>query len=177
MSLIAQVTYPLAQEYSEIPLTQGKVALVDPYRFEELMQWKWFAHLDRSTGRYYAARLVRACKGKQRYVSMHRYLKDFPLLKVDHKDRDGLHNWMLNLRTATNQQNGANSRTQSNNTSGFRGVSFRRDKIARPWQAYIIDNQKQVHLGFHASAEEAARAHDSKSSELRGEFAVLNFPV
>ena len=48
---------------------------------------------------------------------------------------------------------------------------------ARALFAHAMIHCGMVHLGFHASAEEAARAHDSKSSELRGEFAVLNFPV
>jgi hypothetical protein len=176
MDLITQATCTPVSEYSAIPLTQGKVALVDPSEFLTLMQWKWFAHCDHSTGRFYAARLVTVGKKKQKYVSMHRFLMGFPPCKVDHRDRDGLHNWQLNLRLANDQQNAANSRTQSNNTSGFRGVSFFKDGRRLPWHAYIIDNQKQIYLGSHDTAEAAARAHDKASFALRGEFASLNFP-
>src|SRR6266852_7527020 len=39
------------------------------------------------------------------WLYIHGYMPDF----VDHKDNNGLHNWITNLREATRSQNGANS--------------------------------------------------------------------
>ena len=55
----------------EIPLTQGKVALVDNSNYDWLNQWKWCAHWER--GRWYAVRAMpRDEDGKQRMIRMHR---------------------------------------------------------------------------------------------------------
>jgi hypothetical protein len=180
---------PSQPEYREIPLTQGQVAIVDASDYDDLMRFRWFAHLDRTRGCYYAGRNVPtdalrpSGKARQKYQSMHRYLLGNPIRKkVDHRDRKGLHNWRGNLRVATNAQNGANSGIQINNTTGYRGVTYRKERAHKPnpWFAYIYDKSgvgKQINLGFHATAEDAARAHDRKSLELRGEFASLNFPL
>ncbi len=61
------------------------------------------------------------------------------------------------------------------NTSGFRGVSF--NKTYRKWKATICDGPKNRHLGFHDSAEEAARAYDTAARRLFGADAALNFPL
>jgi hypothetical protein len=161
--------------FREIPLTQGKVAIVDSCDYEMLMQWKWYAHCDHSTGRFYAARQVGLGNKKQRYLSMHRFLMGEPKnLKIDHKDRDGLHNYRSNLRVATDKQNGWNKGIQSNNTSGYFGVHQR--KATGRWQAYIVIDRKHIHLGFYATAEEAARAYDRAARVYRDEFTTLNFP-
>jgi len=61
-----------------------------------------------------------------------------------------------------------------NNSSGFVGVSFRRDKSK--WEAYINFDGKRTRLGYFKSAEDAAKAYDKAAVEIYGEFAKVNFP-
>lgn len=60
---------------------------------------------------------------------------------------------------------------RADNTSGFKGVRA----FGTRWAAYVYEHGKQRHLGMFATAEEAARAHDAASIELRGSAARLNF--
>jgi hypothetical protein len=60
------------------------------------------------------------------------------------------------------------------NTSGFKGVSFR--KKFGNYQAYIGLNGKIVYVGVFETAIEAALARDKKAIELRGKEVDLNFP-
>lgn len=61
----------------------------------------------------------------------------------------------------------------STNTSGYRGVTVLK---SGKWQVSLRDGDKVLHLGIFDTPEEAARAHDRKAIELRGEKAKLNFP-
>ena len=148
----------------QIPLTRGKVALVDDEDFIFLSQWKWHAHYSR--GLWYARRFE-----GDKSLMMHRVLlaatgKVFG----DHRDGDGLNNQKFNLRPATRSQNMANRKLHSNNPSGFKGV--RRHK--RGWQARLRHNSKEVHLGYFVDRITAARAYDKAAVELFGEFAKTN---
>jgi hypothetical protein len=90
---------------------------------------------------------------------------------IDHKNK--LNNHVSNLRWVTCSQSNINKGLKSNNTSGYKGVSFH--KQSGLWAAYINVNGKRTSLRTHNTAEDAARAYDLKAKELHGEFAVLNF--
>lgn len=149
-----------------IPLTQGKIALVDDADYELVMRFKWSAHCIK--GKFYAV----TNSGR---LHMHRLISGVPGRNVDHKNGDGLNNQRFNLRPSTTSQNGMNRGKQRNNTSGFKGVT-RSGKKTQPWMAQIKLNRKLIHLGCHKTAEAAARAYDVRASVLFGAFAVLNFP-
>lgn len=149
----------------QIPLTQGKFALVDDADFDWLNQWKWFAHKRKRI--WYAARNARHPNGDRYTLSMHSLLLPEAAL-VDHWDGNGLNNQRHNVRAATQVQNSANAQKRANE-SGFKGVDFHKDKR---WRARL--NGK--FLGYFSSSEAAARAYDVAAKELFGEFARLNFP-
>lgn len=95
-------------------------------------------------------------------------------LLVDHKDNNGLNNQRENLRLASGSQNKANCAKYSNNTSGYKGVTLRKER--NTWRAQIRVNNKLIILGCFVDKEEAARAHDKAALLYFGEFAQLNFP-
>lgn len=56
-------------------------------------------------------------------------------IQIDHIDGDKQNNNPSNLRLATNQDNQRNVKIQRNNTSGFKGVSY--EKNRNKWKASI----------------------------------------
>ncbi len=168
----------------EIPLTQGKVALVDDEDFEILSHYKW--HARKIRGKFYAGRgeyLGKTKEGtyKTICVHMHRQIMGIDDIntQIDHKNGDGLDNRRDNLRLASPNENRRNlSKLKKNNSSGFRGVIKRKDsKNGEIWRARIAgpDGRKKS-LGQFTSPEEAARAFDRAAKELYGSFCgKLNF--
>lgn len=62
----------------------------------------------------------------------------------------------------------------SNNTSGYRGVTW--DKMTRRWIAASNAGGKHKNLGRFNDPTAAARAYDDYARQYHGEDAVLNFP-
>jgi hypothetical protein len=91
---------------------------------------------------------------------------------VDHIDRDKRNNHVSNLRWATKQENGMNMGKRSDNTSGYKGVTF--DKSCGKWRSQIQKDGKRFRLGRFKSLEDAAAAYDQAAAEMFGEFACIN---
>lgn len=157
-----------------ISLTQGKVTAVDAVDFDWLNQWKWCANYQH--GLWYAVRSTHGKHTERKRIRMHRLIMDASTnTQVDHEDGDGLNNRRSNLRFSTQLQNTWNKRRGRRNTSGFKGVSWHSRDLR--WIAHVGVNFKLMHLGYFATAEEAARAYDKAAREHFGEFANLNFPA
>lgn len=157
-----------------IPLTQGKVALVDDELFDELNRFKWCASRGGKT--FYAIRLVWVAWGRKAGYSMHRevfrLLGEDVLCTVDHKDRNGLNNQRHNLREASHAEQSRNHGMQVSNTSGYIGVSW--DKKAGKWVARASMDGKRKRLGYFDDPAEAAEVRDHYVQKHYGEFAILN---
>lgn len=87
---------------------------------------------------------------------------------VDHKNGNTLDNRKHNLRICTHTENVRNQRISSKNTTGFKGVTF--DKVKNKYLARISVNSKSIHLGRHATAEDAYAAYCEASKKYHGEF-------
>lgn len=155
----------------QIPLTQGKFALVDDSEYDYLMQWKWYAKKGRNT--YYACRNDNSCSG-QKTIRMHRQIMGVfdSQIKIDHSDGNGLNNQTSNLRQCTNSQNCMNSRVGKNNKLGIKGVCLHR--ATNKYQASIRANGNKVYLGLYKTEEQAAKAYNEAAVKYHGEFARLN---
>lgn len=111
-------------------------------------------------------------------ISMHRLIMNTPDgMDTDHINRDKLDNRRENLRVCTTSQNTANSKKQSVNTSGFKGVfSIEGAKgNAKKWKSKIEVKGSSIYLGSFNTAQEAAKAYDNAAVKYFGEFAKLNF--
>lgn len=159
----------------QIPLTQGKFAIVDDEDYEWLSRHRWFAVKDKNN--YYAVRYSSRKEKRGDIVWMHREIlgltKDDGRL-TDHRNHYGLDNRMVNLRICTNAQNAQNRRPR-NTTSKYKGVSW--NNLAKKWQVHIKCNRKSISLGYFNNEIKAAKVYDKKAEDLFGEFAYLNFGV
>ena len=75
---------------------------------------------------------------------------------VDHKNRNGLDNRIINLRLCSKAENNQNKNISKNNKSGYRGVSLY--KPNGKWIARLMVNKKAIHLGYFDTPEEANAA-------------------
>jgi hypothetical protein len=163
----AKVKQPKNEKIRFIPLTKGKVAIVDAEDYEWLSKYKW--HAVYTGSKFYAYR----CRNK-RSISMHRMIMGEPKGKVvDHIDGNSLNNRRSNLRICTTAQNMRNRRL-TGGVSRYKGVYF--IKRLNKWKAVITFNSKSIHIGCFSDEISAGKAYDKKAKELFGEFAYLNFP-
>lgn len=87
----------------------------------------------------------------------------------DHIDRNSLNNRKNNLKQATAIENARNRSKQSNNTSGFIGVSY--DKNKSKWYAQIVVDRKNKYLGSFKNINDAIKARLEAEAKYFGEFA------
>ena len=154
----------------QIPLSQGKFALVDDDDYERIIQiGRW------CVARRYAVRVEKKGyrKQKQHTVYMHRIILNAQKgTQIDHVNGNGLDNRKCNLRICTPLENSRNKGVSKNNKSGFKGVSW--FKLNGKWRAYIDVDGKKVYLGFFNCSIKAAKAYNEAAVKYFGEFARLN---
>ena len=146
----------------EIPLTQGKFALVDDDMFAHLNQWKWYANKNHNS--FYARRSVRK-DGKVIAIQMHQQIIGKKQgFVTDHCDGDGLNNQCCNLRHVTNRQNLQNRIHPEQKSSKYPGVSWH--NRGQKWCTSIELNGKRKHLGLYADEHEAFVAYQQAVSAI-----------
>jgi hypothetical protein len=159
--------------------------MLTPARLRELLsydpvvgEWRWLI----SRGNVRCGSIAGTInKSGYRHIGIdgHRYTSNrlailymtgsWPVHMVDHKNGITDDDRWDNLRMATNAQNQYNSKLRSDNTSGFRGVSF--DKNHNRWRVTIRVDGKERYIGRFATREEGAMAYGKESERLHGEFA------
>lgn len=95
----------------------------------------------------------------------------WPAEMVDHADGQPGNNKWVNLRAATRRENARNAKKGTHNTSGIKGVSWRKDE--KKWRAQIRFGGRTVDLGRFESIDAAARAYAEASAQLHGQFGRL----
>ncbi len=144
----------------KIPLTQGKLALVDDHWFDYLSQWKWYYNVG------YAEH-----KENGKHLQMHRVIMNAPAgVFVDHKNGDTLDNQAKNLRLSNHSTNAMNMR-KHRGVSKYKGVS----KHENSWRTQIWHNNKKVLAITFPNERWAAMAYNLNAAALFGQYARLNF--
>lgn len=144
-----------------IPLTKGKVAIIDNDDLHLVNSISWRLH---------SQQYAYSNKGL-----MHRIIMKCPDgMEVDHINHDKLDNRKINLRICTKSENSRNTKSNIGSESRFKGVSLNL-KIKSKWFAKIHFKGRNIYVGSFMEEEQAAMAYDKKAKELFGEFAYLNF--
>lgn len=119
----------MSDEYIELELTQGKVALVSFEDYNEVAKFNWTFD-----GRYVSRKepMLNGKLGKKVYL--HRYImKPEDNLVVDHINGDKLDCRRMNMRVCTSSSNSLNVCLSKKNRSGYRGVGW--DRWSHIWYA------------------------------------------
>lgn len=113
---------------------------------------------------------IKVCsKVKQAHRLAYLYAYGHLPKQVGHINGNKSDNRIENLRSADNSKNSMNKGIQSNNTSGFKGVTFH--KGTGKFHAKICVEGIRKSLGYFKTAEEASNAYIKAAGELHGQFA------
>ena len=141
---------------------RGKFAIVDDEDFDRLNKYKWYF------GRGYALR----CEKRKPYQKGRGVLNYFGDKVVDHINGDGLDNRKNNLRIVTRQQNRFNSKTPITSASGYKGISWRKNRSS--WSIYITVSGKTLYIGSSRNLEDAKNKYNEAAKKYVGKFARLH---
>ena len=127
----------------------GNVCLVDDCDFDFLNKWRW-----KETNNGYAGRTSYNKYNKSfGMLLMHRLINNTPHgLETDHINGIKLDNRKCNLRNVTRSENEYNKGIRSDNSSGFKGVCW--DKNRCLWLARL----GKIHIGRFKNIEDAKKA-------------------
>ncbi len=145
-------------------------AIVDDKDFIRINSHKWCPRVKKDT--VYAVRTDYSVVPPVE-VRMHReVLRDCCAPHVDHRDSNGLNNQRHNLRPCRPWQNAGNMKLPRNNTSGYKGVGW--DKQKNKWRTRLFTRSGSVSLGHYFCIIKAAKAYNKAAIEYFGEFANTN---
>lgn len=162
----------------QIPLTQGKFAIVDDEDYHYLSRFDWFVAAD---GKDFYSRRKHSHSGSDQYLGMEAMIIPPKLFSVIiHKNRDTLDYRKENLGYESYSVKRHHADKQAGKTSSkHKGVSFRKTghPKGRQWSAIIYKEGKGFYLGCFSREEDAAIAYNEKAKELYGDFAYQNIII
>ncbi len=91
-------------------------------------------------------------------------------IEIDHKNRDRSDNRITNLRIANRGQQNQNTKIRSDNTSGYKGISW--DKVRCKWKVRINVDGKEIMLGRFVDLNEAIKCRQEAEKKYFGEYAA-----
>jgi hypothetical protein len=166
----------------QIPLTQGKYAIVDDEDYPYLSRFNWNVASDGS-GHFVARRSIRTVnqKGEVKgdvYLGMEGMIIPPKLYSsIQHLNKDTLDYRKENLFYESYSVKRHRADKQSGKTSSkYKGVCW--NKNSKNWTACIYQKRdgvlKRFGLGYFSDEKEAGLAYNKKARELYGEYAYQN---
>jgi hypothetical protein len=159
-------TYDLSGDYGIGYTLKGEEFYFDLEDYDKIKDYCWFINIG-----YVKTNININNIQKQIFLHSLIIFKNNNLLDIDHIDGNPLNNRKYNLRICTHQQNGMNMKIPSHNTSGFKGVTWCKDK--NKWRAQIKLNQKMIYLGYYKNKEDAIDARIEAEKKYFGEYSLL----
>jgi len=133
---------------------------IDDEDAERILRYSWSINRNKKRNGESSIQSVRTSKqkdGKRTWLKLHKLIIPDAAI-IDHIDGNPLNNRKNNLRVCTQGENTRNAKTRSDNKTGFKGVTYRKDMLC--FRAKIRVNNKLVHLGYFDTAEKAAIAYN-----------------
>ncbi|MGF3066961.1 HNH endonuclease [Facklamia sp. P12950] len=159
----SNVNYRFDKDVCMGVLPNGLVFLIDAEIYPKVQNIKWY--VSTQGGRPY---VVDEDRNKIDSYVICRALN----YEVDHINLNTLDNRKKNLRLCTHQQNQINQPLQRNNTSGVTGVSHYAPR--GKFRARIKVSQKDIHLGYLDTFEDAVKARNIAMKCMFGQYGRYN---
>ena len=137
--------------------------------YDKIKNYLWFSKTNGTSKHTY----IVAKDSKGNYIYLHRFVMGLDIWKndkreVDHVFHNTFDNRKKNLRVCKHFQNTASQVTRSDNTSGKKGVHWRKER--NKWSASITYNKKTYSLGCYEKFEDAVAAREAAEKKLFGQF-------
>jgi hypothetical protein len=157
--LIKSNAYNIKNNYAECIMKDGKRFKIDLDDYEKIKKYTWHVNSEN-----YIQTTV-----NNKTIKLHRFIMNPNNSEyIDHINHDTLDNRKINLRKCSNSENLQNRGTPRNNTSGVKGVIWK--KKNQIWEARITCNGKRIHLGCFTDLEEAKKVREKAEIQYFGEF-------
>ena len=161
--------YDLSGEFGIGYTRKGEEFYFDLEDYYKIKNYCW--HIE-TGGRVVANKYMPNGKTKTP-IKFHRLVMDCPDgLEVDHIFHNQYDNRKNFLRICKHSENMKNQKIPSNNTSGYKGVYFRKD--TGKWTARIDVDNKAINLGCFLSYDEAKLARLAAEKKYYSEFRNAN---
>lgn len=147
---------------------------IDDEDTEKVLQYSWSVNRNKKRNGKSSIQSVRTSKqkdGKRTWLKLHKLIVPDAAV-IDHIDGNPLNNKKSNLRICSQSENTRNAKTRSDNKTGYKGVTYRKDTSR--FRAKIRVDNKLKHLGYFSTAESAALAYNEAAIKYFKKFAKLN---
>ena len=142
----------------QIPLSQGKFALVDDADYPLLSEFRWCYRPERNGKQGYAVRHART-NGKDRLLYLHRQImQPREGQEVIFLNYDRLDCRRENLRVVTKEEARRHHRVRRDSKSGVKGVRYNPEGDS--WSAFVYRRGHAYLVGTYYSQEAAVAAYE-----------------